>query len=116
MTVKTFDEKKLGTLLDKSDPYLRQYIKAIKKSSVKFEELLNVAITKLKQTPFTPFYALLKDGMEIKEGDAFWNSRKCYWAKCDYFNIHNGIMPIRRKLSTLEEREAFWKESKECEE
>jgi len=64
-------------------------------------------------------YSLLTDGMVIKEGDEFlkWNS----WKPIDLGSIgdsfsNNKYNPIRRKLSTLEEREEFWQESKECEE
>lgn len=60
-------------------------------------------------------YALLKDGMEIKEGDEHWHEEHFEWYKFPiekfprvfsdtYYSV------IRRKLSTMAEVEEFFKE------
>jgi len=64
-------------------------------------------------------YALLTDGMEIKEGDEVRFNNEWYSA---FDMVNHGYLkniylsPIRRKLSTEDEVRVFCKESKECEE
>ena len=74
-------------------------------------------------TLFTPMYALLTDGIVIKEGDEendVLEGVPCWVTvfKSDILIKYNksNYFAIRRRLSTMEDVNAFWKESKDCEE
>ena len=60
-------------------------------------------------------YALLEDGMEIKEGDEFNNPKKLGWttSKLIGYQFQEYLdFKIRRKLDTLEDVAAFLREKK----
>jgi len=65
-------------------------------------------------------HVLLQDGMEIKEGDEvsemFYSVRHgvySEWKPAKNINWDDDPI-VRRKLTTMEEVQAFWKEAKEC--
>lgn len=50
MEVKTFDEKKLKTLMKECDPYLLKYIKAQENNSANWKDIAQSAIKKLRES------------------------------------------------------------------
>jgi len=63
-------------------------------------------------------HVLLQDKMEIKEGDESYSCELKYWrGGSDFLYGVKDLLryPIRRKLTTPEEVQSFWKEAKECE-